>query len=339
MTLATWWTQATPGVNYWRADIPAKHLPGQTRRLHERDYHLDASGEPVLEGQEGTAIFLYPGNATRALIMANLITQGVCPVLMEVDDNYLVPPPDMPGFTSSWGRKLRTPDDRYSHQAHRRIAQWVDGITVTTPTLADEYERATAAPVFVCPNSVDPEDWPALSRQAGPLRVGYAGSDSHLYDLALVDRALDWAWRNGTELWKLGARTAVWRYPHKQIPWTDDLNEYRQNLQILDVALCPLKRSRWADCKSDIKAMEAIMAGALPVVQADSPVYSDWVGKVPSATTPKQWLRTLREVVSMSDSERHEIWAGAHQWLLDHKTIRTHIRTWREACTPAYSIT
>ena len=324
---ATFWRQATEGTNYWRLLLPARHLPGRVNEVLNSDTE---NPDPVAR-QEGVAIWQFLGDLHRTRFAARVQSEGV-PCLMEVDDNYLVPAPHMPGRGKSWVSTVRQSfeagESGYSHQAHRMILPSLDGLIVSTDELANRYDGLTRH-IHVCPNSVDPDDWPKVTyrRRDFPV-VGYAGSDSHYYDLTLIERALDWAARH-TKLAKLGADIRVWRWEHEQVPWTNDLEEYRRNLQKVDIGLCPLKRSNWHDCKSDIKAMEYLMAGAIPIVQADSPCYRDWINLVPSASTPKQWEKAVQEVVLMSHDEREKLWRRAYEWLLKHKTIEGNIQKWR----------
>lgn len=330
--LATWWQQATAGTNYWRCEVPAKHLPGKVLQLLNTSLADEYDGVRLV-GQEGASIWPFSGNALRGLIMAHLQTEGIAKVLMEVDDNYLLSGPARPNWSSAWQPKLdTTADDKYSHEAHAKIVTWVDGVIVTTETLAEQYAEATTAPIYICPNSVDLDDWPTpLPKPRDVLCVGYAGSDSHMYDVKLIERALSWAAdQRKTMVWKIGLANVKWTFPHEIFPWANDLAVYRANLQVLDVGLCPLKRSVWHDCKSDIKAVEYALAGALPIVQRDSPCYAGWPEIVPSASTETEWRKVVRWAVNSPD-EVKELAAKARQHVLDHKLISHHIDKWKEA--------
>jgi hypothetical protein len=291
------------------------------------------NGEIVLPRQEGVGIWQFVGNAARALLMAHCQEKNIR-TLMEVDDNYTAPTPHIPGRKIEWQVKLdRSAYDAYSNQAHSKIIKWVDGVIVATDYLANVYETKTTAPIYVCPNSVALEDWPTPVKKDDEIRrIGYAGSDSHLYDLTLIDRALDDAWRRrNVELWKLSSKLIEWRYPHKQIMWSNDLEQYRRNLHILNVGLCPLKRGKWHDSKSDIKAMEYLLAGALPIVQGDSPAYKDWVGVVPSASTEKEWRKIIKWACLAPQEELDEARQRGMSYLMKNKLIEQHIHKWHEA--------
>lgn len=330
--VATMWRQGTEGTFYWRLLVPARHLPARINSL----WFSDVDNPDCMRRQEGVAIWQFLGDLERTRFAARIQSEGV-KTLMEVDDNYLIPPPIVPNMRKAWQTTVRRSFERgetgYSHQAHRWLLPSIDGLICSTEELANRYEPLVPAGVYVCPNSVDPADWPrprVLEEERVPA-VGYAGSDSHFYDLFLVNRALDYAHRNGAKLVKFGAHGNTWRWPHEQINWTNDLNEYRQSLQVIDIGLCPVKRSDWHDCKSDIKAMEYLMAGVLPIVQADSPCYRDWLDLVPSASTEKQWERAMKEVLSWSSDERRAVWRKAYDWLLEHKTIHSHVHKWFDA--------
>src|SRR4029077_14291628 len=134
-------------------------------------------------------VWLFPGNVTRWKLMAELHDQGI-PVWADVDDNYTMVSPTP---TKRWlALRDRSGDDESSVEVHRRIIRSlsVDGLIVATPALRDAY-RFMHRNVHVCRNCVDPDDWrddPPHSPD-GVLRVGWAGSASHSYDLNDLRRA------------------------------------------------------------------------------------------------------------------------------------------------------
>jgi len=328
---ATWWTQATEGVNYYRAEMPARHLPGRTVRLEARDLiPRDDDGEPYMPRQIGdNAVWMFPGNDTRALCMAQLHMQGH-KVMVEVDDNYLTAPP-IPGL-SSW-RALRDPmdPDVSSYGMHRKIVtSWAcDGVIVSTPKLWEVYSQIHPN-VHVCMNCIDPEDWqPDPPHQKdGILRIGWAGSASHGYDIAEIKQGLSWAaQQKNVEVVLLGELSLPFK--HRNVPWTTSLAQYRRNVQELDVMLCPLRPSDWADCKSDVKALEGVMGGALPVVSHTEP-YSPWWDRGYVAERRRDWLRIIKHLVGNRDEVR-QAWQDAYAYVLAERTIEKGIEAWRTA--------
>lgn len=327
--LATWWVQATPGVNYYRAEMPAKHLPGKTVRFETRDLQPDDEGGHYFPRQQGTAIWMFPQNRLRHLLMAEMHTQGKR-VLVEVDDNYTIGPPIS---LAGWQQTIaKSPDASY--EAHMNIvaSAATDGIIVTTPRLAAEYERF-GKPIYICRNSVDEDDWtPDPPHQVDDiLRIGWAGSASHQYDLADIAPALDWASRQKDVQVVLLGQLSL-HFPHWQLPWTVELEKYRENVCAFDVMLCPLRPNRWADCKSDVKALEAAMGGACSIVSKTEPYRPWWDGSAPGyvAETKRDFLKMVKHVVANRDEVR-ETARLAREYAVTERNIKREIDNWREA--------
>lgn len=335
---ATWWVQATAGVNYYRADLPARHLPGRTVMLNETDVHADGQGGHVFRRHAGTAVWMFPGNLTRWILMAEMKTQGI-PVWVEIDDNY-TRPPTLPQLSSWRIRRDQTGGDHHSYECHRKIVQSkaCDGLIVSTRRLADAY-RNLHANIHVCRNSIDPDDWPdgmPEHQPDGVLRVGYAGSFSHAYDIADIRAALDWAARQpDVEVVILGQpelAALLGHIPHRLVPWTDSLHEYRRNVSQIDVMLCPLRPNPWADCKSDVKALEAAMGGACSVVSRTEPYRPWWDGEAPGyvADSPKGFVKIVKHLVAHRDEAR-ETARLAREYATGMRNIRGEIGSWRHA--------
>lgn len=330
--LATWWAQRPGGNWYWRADVPARHLPGIVRGLEHRDLERTGPNTVVMPRQRGeTAIWCYPGNASRGVLMRSLQLAGFR-VLVEVDDDYLIGPPMVPNGSTEWKRRINPHEDIYSYEAHARIAEFADGIIVTTERLAQAY-RDVNDHVYVCRNSVDPQDWPEPEKpNDGIFRIGYSASHSHWFDANEVTRALSWAAAQpGVEVVIFGLKRD-WQFPVTQVPWTRDLAEYRRSLSVLDVGVCPLRPGPWADCKSDVKAMEYAMAGSAAIVSRTEP-YREWHDQpfALTADTPKDFLRHVKWLVANQDAAR-ELAANALNYVTENRFITQEIPKWRAAC-------
>jgi glycosyltransferase involved in cell wall biosynthesis len=262
--------------------------------------------------------------------MAAMQDQGIR-VLIEVDDNYFVPAPQVPGVKSEWLVKdPRTKDDPHSIENHRNIAKWVDGIICSTPKLAEIYSKVNKN-VYICPNSIDTQDWPDPEKpDDGIFRIGFAGSKSHWHDYALVERALAWAADlPDVEILIYGIRE---KGPAKKrwIEWTDDLPAYRKSLGQMDVGVCPLKPSYWTDCKSDVKAMEYAMAGALPIISKTEAYRPWWDKPCLVAETEKDFRRHIKWCVQNQD-EVKKLAAEAQAYVLAERRIEQSVKAWEEA--------
>ena len=326
--LATWWRQQSPGTYYWRCLLPARRLPGQVLAFKSDDGVIDGD-KIVWPRQKGTAIWQFPGNATTGTLMAGMQEDGIR-VLMEMDDSYQHVPES--GLNASWQTDFDTSGvtDRHSFAAHRELARFVDGIIVATEPLADLYGELNEN-IWVCPNQIEPDDWPEPPGPDGVLRIGWGASHSHLVDAPLVRRALRWAaGQPNVEVWVFGIGD-VYKFGGgvKKVGWTDSQDAYRASLSRCDVMVCPLIESPWSRYKSDLKAMEAAMAGAWPIVSTAT-AYKPWHDRTVTCTTAKDWQDAIRWAVRHRD-EIPALTAKAREYVLGERTIERNINLWKEA--------
>jgi len=333
--LATFWRQATSGVSYYRCLLPARHLPGQMCRFElDRIGWKDGFelGDPHgldLPLHRGTAIWSYLGDDARARVAFALQDQGIR-TLLEVDDNYTQSP-------KRWGINWAETHQEaqgiigYSHEQHRHLVGIADGVIVSTPHLAEVYGEYNDN-IYLCRNSIEPDDWGLPQKKDdGILRIGYMGSAVHVYDFPMVKKALKWAARQkDVEVYTWGFDVPV--PVGTAMPWVDGLDEFRKTLPLWDVGLAPLQGNDWNKSKSDIKAMEYAMAGALPVVSRVES-YAPWWrdrGWPYVASTPEDWTEIIQHLVR----NRDEVKAGAEDalgYVLAERTIKSEIHAWKEA--------
>ena len=327
--LATWWRQSTPGTYYWRCLVPARHLPGQVLGFRALDLQ-EKDGEVIFPRQRGkTAIWQFPGTATAGIVMAGMQEAGIR-VLMEMDDTYLHAP-DV--GANGWQEDFDTSaNDMPSYAANRRLSEWVDGIIVSTEPLAELYGELNDN-IYICPNSIDPDDWQFESQKKddGILRIGWGASLSHLVDVPLIKRAFQWAASQPkVEVWVFGIGHG-YKFPGavKRVPWTNDQYEYKANLSRCDVHVCPLYETTFSRYKSDLKAMEAAMAGAMPIVSSAT-AYKPWHDRTMTCTTPRDWEAAIRWCVTHRDEVRENA-AKAKEYVMAERTIEKGIDNWRKA--------
>jgi len=332
--LATFWRQASIGTSYVRCAIPARWLPAQMIGFEMSDLKWtgdEETGHMVMPRQRGAAIWQFLGDDVRGRVALAQQEQGVR-TLMEVDDNYL----HSPGKWYPWAKTheeamaSRGTTVGHSHEQHRHLAGLVDGIIVTTEFLADRYADFNDN-VYVCPNSVDPNDWDwERPEPDGILRIGFAGAPTHIFDYALVKKALKWAQRqDGVEVYLMGFHANGFTGTH--MDWTDSISEYQHQLGILDVGLCPVVSQNWIKGKSDLKALEYAMAGVLPVVSRTIP-YKPWLDRdYPYvAQTEEDWMRVVQDLVRNRDKIAGAA-AEAKEYVENERVIYKSIDRWREA--------
>lgn len=349
---ASFYYQAAYATTYWRCLLPARFLPGQAVD-HAAGVAVERDGETWLDFREhrGAAVFQFPGDGARAVMMAEMQQQGI-PVFVESDDNYFdLSPLGNPGWVKNVkpsAKEMQDPNNRggaHSLEAHRKIVPWADGVIVTTEQLAKRYRRYNAN-VWVCPNQIDPQDWPepksdgflplsqgrVLRDDDGVFRVGWFASPSHRDDAKLIRRALTWAGAQDDVQVLVMGMIPDWIHEVKNVvvvPWSNDPGVYRKVIGWLDVGLCPVVETPWSVCRSDLKALELGMAGAVPVMSDVAP-YRGYEGPGFKVREPREFLSRVRWLVQNRDDARR-LAADARAHVLKERTMETNIWRWHEA--------
>lgn len=322
MNLATWYHQATPATTYLRCELPARYLPGKV--LGSCDLH-ESPDDYWFPDHEGTAVFQFAGDITWALMVHGLQAKGVR-VMIESDDNYFTVAPYMD--FSGWKRQIG--QGPHTLEGHKSIVGWADGCIVTTEMLAKQYRKHNPN-VYVCPNTVDPKDWPDIEKpEDGVFRIGWFASSSHYEDVPLVTSALDWASRQkDVEVVTMGV-APQWKFPYRFLGWSD-LDGYRAAMSLLDVGIAPVKGSPWAVCRSDIKASEYVMGGAA-LVLSDQPPYADWTDgeNCLKARKPSDWVKAIKHLVRNRE-ETKQLARESRGWVRRNRETPAQIHTWRAA--------
>lgn len=328
---ATFYYQGTPATRYWRITLPAKYLPGKelaATDLWVRHYvKKQKLTFPQLRGE--AAIVQYPGDNGSALCAMAMESQGK-KFIVEVDDNYIDYGDELWMKRADWGERI-SQEKATTVQGHRWIVEHSYGVIVTTKALYDEYSKLNDN-VHICRNSIHPGDWPtpeAPNRDV--FRIGWYASNSHDRDSVMVAKALSWASRQlGVEVVNIG-HDPGWAFQRRQVPWTNDFGTLRRELCGLDVGVAPLVRSPLARYRSDLKALEYAMGGAMPFLQSSDP-YWEWEDKefARIARSESDWMQQMKWAVANRDEVRARA-QQAREYVLEQRTFRTEIERWRHA--------
>jgi hypothetical protein len=329
---ATFLHQATPGTTYWRCALPAKYLPGKLLPATELSMSKTGAGEDdiAFDGVEGgCAVIQFPGDNGAAIITTAFRHFGMR-MLVEVDDNYLDYSDHLWHRRAGWGRNIG--DSPHTIEGHTWIVEHAAGVIVTTPELRDAYLQHNDN-VYVCRNSIDPDDWPELDKpDDGIFRIGWYASQSHDRDASMIRRAMSWASRQeGVLVVNLGLNPTGWDFTRYWHGWEEDFFVLRPELYKLDVGVAPLTATPMTKFRSDVKALEYAMGGAMPFVQGMRP-YDEWLDSPFAKTcwTEKDWENAIRWAVKNQDEVR-ERGMQAREYVLRERTFATEIERWREA--------
>lgn len=329
-------------------------------RVHDDDGNelteeddFGASGSELtvdwLDLEGNTAVWTRP-DGWRA-IHAELMRRHGIRTVSEVDDNYLAAPKFNVFMKSNSFDADRQAD-------HLHAVASMDAVIVTTDLLRDIYWKAMVdrwgrrrvPPIHVCGNHLFLDDWPEVPLHVGKPRVGWMGSPSHVWDVDLAWPAMLYARSRGCETTVVGynpgdpihdfevtsdrakVKADQWkRAIDHYVPWHK--METTQRLPLpFEIGLAPLQTNEFTLGKSDIKAVEYVVAGAVPVL-SNMPVYNrTWVHGETCllAGSPQEMLNHVEWLID-HPKERLEILERAQQYVREERTIEKHRDEWMEA--------
>jgi hypothetical protein len=326
---ATFYHAATPATTYLRCELPARHLPAELTGNIVYGSHPD--GTIVFPDHQGAAaVMQLAADKQRAAVLHHMQAQGIR-VLVETDDNYRAQPSTSIRRRAGWGVEIG--DDTHTLGGHGYICRHADGVIVTTDYLARQYRKVNPN-VFVCPNTIEPEDWPEPEKIGDDVfRICWFASLSHEGDIPLVTRALEWASRQpDVEVWAVGLNPR-WRFKYTQFPWIDSLHQYRRSFQHFDVGVAPVKADPFGLGRSDVKFLEYAMGGCASVVSDCAPYASVPADVCVKAADAKGFLKAIQHLVRHRDEAR-QLAAAAREYVLSERTTAAQIDHWQAALNP-----
>ena len=302
--------------------------------------------------QEGDAAVFTRPLAFGASHMIGLRQQGVR-VVAEVDDNYLSDH-HLNYFMQKANADLQESGKTWSdyRDDHARSIASGDAIIVSTDHLRDVYWKGLRKlfgkkdlpEIHVCRNLVDERFVPTElipPREDGKLRIGYMGSDSHLWDVDLIYEACVEAFVNGHEIVFVGidpaninpkyrrSRKEWGRINYTHIPWT---NNYRGTALPLDIGFAPLIVDNHTLCKSDIKWLEYALSGAACIAQSCL-VYNRTARHNETAlfaSGPAEYVHQMRRLIKESGL-RESLVAATKQYIEEERMLMDNADEWKEA--------
>ena len=327
MTRVFGWAADESGCAYFRLTLPLGEL---ARRGHDTLVSTvmpdDWMSADVIIGQR----VCQPGATER---WQQLARQGRSAMVLEIDDDLMdVDPSNGP----AWGFFGR-PDIRANIIRNIEVA---DLVTVTTEHLA-ELIRHRNPNVTVLPNCI-PASLLDAPRCPGPkgVTVGWSGGASHQLDLAEAHSAVRQFLRRYPDV-GLHVMGAAGPDFHRGLPaervrttgWIESVPAFHVAVDF-DIALAPLRPSRFNRSKSAIRCLEAAALG-IPVVASDFGPYAEFVQHGETGflvRQPHEWSRHLRTLVD--PFTRREMGANAQKLAAEH-TIESNIHLWETAlCAP-----
>lgn len=207
-----------------------------------------------------------------------------------------------------------------TRKAIERVISLSDAITVSTPVLAKSVKEYYNKESVVIPNAADLNglQWMAASLKKEPKRptLCWRGSATHLEDIMQfkpmmdkLDKELDLSWRfYGADMYF--ARKGLKDCTHIG---TMDFTLYQHTLRVDagQIMFVPLSDNHFNRCKSDIAAIEAVVAGMVPVVPAWWEVGFDM----------PDMYEGLKFMVTANNTTRESTWRACREFIIEHRNL------------------
>ncbi len=238
----------------------------------------------------------------------------------------------------------------------REILDYADHVTVATPALEahirEHYDYQ--GPITVIPNCYDPKEWDFPHPTKTNLRIGFAGSTTHVSDLIEILPAIknlqdkyEFTFvimgfgQTSYEEWLTSYRYIAQPEATKELRKLDELlkditfewvpfveyTQYPETLinLALDIGLCPLKETPFNNCRSASKAMEYNLAGAL-VLASDVEAYrNDTSSLLIGSTKESNWLVCIETAITHILKKVPSIREDHLKWIQDNRNIHNQV--------------
>jgi len=219
-----------------------------------------------------------------------------------------------------------------------RSMQVADMITTTTNYLAEKLKKLNKN-VVVLPNYIDTARWDLnyLPNDTGKIRIGWAGSITHVDDVKLIVNPIRRICREfkNVQLVMVGDPRVSALFEGLPVEnmngvpfeaWPSKLYSLR-----LDIGLAPLRDTLFNRCKSNIKWIEYSIA-QIPGVYSPT-VYDNYdfdgiYGQI--AKNEEQWYRCIKNYI-ICENLRKDIASRARSAVLTGYTLKTNIHKWIKA--------
>lgn len=233
------------------------------------------------------------------------------------------------------GKGIDFAGNREGLNTYRRILEMVDALTCSTPKVEEQYlAEARIRKTKVFPNCIRFDDYEQVdvARDPGKVVILWQGGHSHYEDWYPLRRQLARVLKRHPE-----AHLVIWgtlyhwvmdeipaeRYTHRDwVPYP----QYKDKLSIIapDINLAPLSNTRFNQCRSSIKWMEAaaLKRPAATLAQRTGPYEADVQDRQTGLLfdNPEQFEDRLSELIQDAKL-RKELGQNARQWIKENRNM------------------
>ncbi len=311
------------GDSYHRMRWPAKWVASQRKNWAyiSQDARGDLNHELILAAD--LLLLLQCGDIRLMPLIVERKKRGLKTVV-EINDLFYHPQPWNPA-----GQHWNNPHQWWIYEKFMTEA---DGIIVSSPDLKKYLDRWKEK-IVIFENHIPSDIHPSEKKMNDASIIGWGGSAGHMVDLmAAVPSMNQFLTKNSN--WKLrlmgdpSIRDFVtWDQAHsRRVEYTSysSMVDYFNFLKSLRIGIIPLLDTPYNRCRSDIKALEMIACGCLPIVPKVGP-YQKVIQelKIPAYENFSEFETLLQKLTNDRDTA-NKIWQFAFERLNDTRRDPSH---------------
>lgn len=255
------------GDSYYRMRYPAAELAEQ--RPSWRVINLDAAAkERFTWALEADLLVLYQSNDTDLIPVLRERTRRGKKTLVEYNDNFYACP--------EWGPVAQEWRSPLLWQCYERFMREADGVLVTGPGLAELFTPLVPSDrIHILENHLHqpPPSLTKLNKSTnGELAIGWGGSLGHIADLLAVLPSIEEVLRGEPQArFHVMGNESIPSFVHlppEQFRFTNwgTLAQYYDFWKPVQIGIAPLLDTPYNRCRSDVKAIEMVSMGTLPLL-------------------------------------------------------------------------
>jgi hypothetical protein len=310
---------------------PINNMPGELSKYEKEEIQVDyikgdmAWNDWLATAKDHPVLFVMKSLQQDHVALCRRAQKAGIKIWYDFDDDYTAVGPDQPSFLTIQRKELQMAFAWFLNNA--------EAVTTSTQALADKFTRVRDGkrPIVVVPNALDDISFTDWSPRENPKGIiAWRGGGSHFIDLeeyrpsmaAFLRKEEDWALQfQGFYPWTFAESAGIRQEQLKVGTYIHDYWEYMDFLrfQVRPWALVvPLKDNAFNRGKSNIAALEAIWAGAIPIV----PDWDEW--QIPGAmryTSPEGLKTIMHLVASLSEEAHQDKWDQAVDWLRTNRLL------------------
>jgi glycosyltransferase involved in cell wall biosynthesis len=247
------------------------------------------------------------------------IADSGTPYVVDIDDYWVLPKYNPAYWNYRKGIK----------QGVKDAINYADAVITTTPALAKEIRQINEN-VTVAPNCLDytHKQWEAEPMErTDKVKVGWVGGVTHEEDLKLIAdqiKGMDIEFYicgyTPGEIWNRIAKSM----PDAKIVEGTSVFEYGEVYRHFDIVVAPLQDTKFNNCKSELKILEASAYKKPIICSAVYPYLYHQANDGVLLVTKNDWRTAIQKLIDAGQSVRQSMGVSNHDYCKKHHNLELH---------------